>query len=243
MPSASAFLRHGTLLLRNVVAADKVSAAREAFFARCASYLDGTPHPESLVVGDRRYMITLDLQPPFTDPAVFAPAPVLTLLRELLSPDCVLASFGAVLALPGAQAQHVHRDYSGGLFPGTPLEAMLPPYAVTVVVPLIDVNEVTGSTVVWPGSHRQREVATDFGPSGARWGRMSVGDVLLMDYRLVHAGAANRSNVPRPILYFVYARPWFRDNANFQIQSPLQVTAEGRASVPTEFQRLIPQRP
>ena len=39
--------------------------------------------------------------------------------------------------------------------------------------------------------------------------------VLMVDYRLAHCGTKNPSQVPRPILYLVYARKWFTDAENF----------------------------
>jgi ectoine hydroxylase-related dioxygenase (phytanoyl-CoA dioxygenase family) len=43
----------------------------------------------------------------------------------------------------------------------------------------------------------------------------NVGDCLLMDYRLYHAGLANKSDKVRPILYITYFRPWFKDFVNY----------------------------
>ena len=46
-----------------------------------------------------------------------------------------------------------------------------------------------------------------------------AGSAILFDYRTFHAGGANRSDRPRPILYFVYARSWYRDVHNWPEES------------------------
>ena len=38
------------------------------------------------------------------------------------------------------------------------ISSLLPAYALTVVVPLIDMDECHGTTAVWPGSHRWTSV-------------------------------------------------------------------------------------
>lgn len=240
--SASTFLGQGALLLRGVIPTARVAAMHSAFLERHRSYLVDLAHEDALKVGDRRFMVTVDLEPPFADAEVFAPAavhPLMLALLALLSPSCVMGSFGGVVSLPSAADQHLHRDFSEELFPWTPLEPMLPPYAVTMVVPLIDVDETTGTTAVWAGSHRQRLRQEDYPPDEARWARMSVGDVLLMDYRLVHAGTANHSLAPRPILYVVYCRPWFRDHINYGIQQRLRVPHTSWPLIPERYRALL----
>ena len=38
---------------------------------------------------------------------------------------------------------------------------------------------------------------------------IDAGDAIIFDSRTQHAGGANRSAAARPILYLVFARPWF----------------------------------
>ena len=56
---------------------------------------------------------------------------------------------------------------------------------------------------------RGREPADVFSPE------LSVGDVLVYDQRTVHRGVPNRTTTERPILYLLFARPWFREHINF----------------------------
>jgi len=237
---AREFREEGAISLKAVIAPSTVEVLREAFMSRCSAYLSDGPHPDALKVGDRRFMITPTFEPPFSDPAVFASGEAIPLLRELLGKDCILGSFGAVVSLAGAAAQHRHRDFSEQLFPGTPLEPMVPPYAITLIVPLIDVDETTGTTLLWPGSHRQRRPQDEYPLEGAVWPRLSAGDGLLIDYRLVHAGSANHSQAPRPILYLTYCRPWFRDHVNYQLQPRLRLSASGLPELPEQLAHLFP---
>ena len=54
------------------------------------------------------------------------------------------------------------------------------------------------------------------------------GDVILMDYRTLHTGLPNRGTRARPILYMVYARPWFFDDVNHMDRIPLDMPPEVR---------------
>jgi hypothetical protein len=64
--------------------------------------------------------------------------------------------------------------------------------------------------------------------------------VLLMDYRLHHGGLANRSAGPRPILSLVFARPWWRDDVNFNEQPPLLYGPLQRLRMPPAVRSLLP---
>lgn len=175
-------------------------------FTRCAR--EDPPRYDK--VGDSRYMLAVELEPPFDDPAVLGNPIALSLLRDWL-PDVVLSSFGAVVALPGADAQHVHVDHVP-LYPDDRAAARaLPPYAVTMVVPLCPLDARNGSTRVYPGSHRDPEIAGVPGHDPVT----ALGDAYFMDYRLVHHGQPNASQDVRSILYLVYARPWFVDAVNY----------------------------
>ena len=69
-----------------------------------------------------------------------------------------------------------------------------------------------------------------------------LGSCLLMDYRLLHGGMANRSSQVRPILYNVYCRPWFHDDLNFRRQSALKLTDKEYRRVPKALQYLFASR-
>jgi hypothetical protein len=66
-----------------------------------------------------------------------------------------------------------------------------------------------------------------------------VGDCLLVDYRLLHMGMANRSDNVRPILYNIYQRPWFRDSKNYAKQEPILISDDEYAKIPAQHRRLF----
>jgi Phytanoyl-CoA dioxygenase (PhyH)/SEC-C motif len=215
----AAFHVHGCVLLRGLLPPAMVEAMHREFVSQFGSLdlaamrdLAAKPPPNRLTqVGDARYDMTMRMTGAFGRPEVFANTLLLKFLRSVLGVDLHLNSLTTVVSHPGAPQQRVHRDYPQLYFePGVGPE--LPAHAVNVAVPLIDVDLETGPTGVWLGSHR-------WGATAAPLESIAVcalrrGDCMLMDYRTLHAGLANRSGRARPIVYLVYARPWFFDQQN-----------------------------
>jgi ectoine hydroxylase-related dioxygenase (phytanoyl-CoA dioxygenase family) len=90
---------------------------------------------------------------------------------------------------------------------------MLPAHALTYALPLIEMNELHGSTTLWPGSHRWRN---DNDKSEEITPVIPIGSCMLWDFRLTHSGTANKSSTPRPMVYCTYSRPWYKDPVNFR---------------------------
>jgi ectoine hydroxylase-related dioxygenase (phytanoyl-CoA dioxygenase family)/SAM-dependent methyltransferase len=172
-----------------------------------------------LEVGPHRYEIAVQMTDAFRDPRAYAGEFLLRLLWRLLDGECHLSSFTVVVSFPGAGRQHVHRDYPH-LFSDHELATRLPAHAVSVVLPLVDVDRRTGPTGVWPGSHRWPEArAAD--PADVVAPETRKGDCLLLDYRTLHAGMPNSGEIIRPTLYMVYSRPWFFDEDNHRRRTPV----------------------
>lgn len=200
-----------------------------------------------LKVGTERYMFSIQLQPPFLDPDIYASPVVLPIIRDLLGQDCILQSVGAVCAYPGAPAQNVHRDHEPLFAEAGGLNAFFPPFAIHVVIPLVDLDEQTGTTALWERSHRirsareeqaiEREALQRF--EGAILPHTRLGDCYFMDYRLRHTGTPNHSDRPRPILYLVYTRRWFLDRRNYDLQSPLMITRGEYENIPQAYHGLF----
>ena len=141
------------------------------------------------------------------------------LARRVLGDDVVLAYVGLVVSFPGSADQPWHSD-GVKLFPGD--GSRLPAHALNCFVPLVDVGHREGPTNFVPGSHRPaaeralnallregRRPKDVFAPT------LSAGDCLVYDQRTVHRGVANTGHASRPILYLLFARPWFREHVNF----------------------------
>jgi ectoine hydroxylase-related dioxygenase (phytanoyl-CoA dioxygenase family) len=148
-----------------------------------------------------------------------------------------LSNFTVVAAHPDAPEQHVHRD-CGHLFAEPGVGPNLPVYAVNVAVPLIDVGLEMGPTRVWPGTHRMNK--DDFVPprTGLTY-PLQRGDCMQMDYRTLHSGGHNISGRMRPIIYMVYARPWFFDQVNHIRRIPLDMPLEQYEALPQSVRSLL----
>jgi ectoine hydroxylase-related dioxygenase (phytanoyl-CoA dioxygenase family) len=185
--------------------------------------------------GNRRFQSPLDLSDGFNTPQLYANPFVLPILKAVLGDEMVLGACGAVTSLPGAQEQHVHRD-------GPPLfnkavNRMAPAHGVNFFVPLVEFNEMTGTTRIFPGT----QTDTDLDPKTAPQVDpiIPLGSCLLMDYRLFHQGRANRSEKVRPLLYFVYHQPWFKDYKNHGTVPFLKLSEANYAKIPPEHRKLL----
>jgi ectoine hydroxylase-related dioxygenase (phytanoyl-CoA dioxygenase family) len=241
----AAFHEHGCVLLRGALAPAAVAAMHRDYVAQFGtlSYTAmeaeaAKPPPNRFLrVGGARYDIVVPMTGAFGNAEVFANDRLLQLVGPLLDGDMHLSNFSVVVSHPGATTQHPHRD-SEHLFSAPGVGPGLPVYAVNVAVPLIDVDLRTGPTGVWLGSHRlakglqvQRETMTV--------ASLQCGDCMLLDYRTMHAGLPNASAQPRPIVYMVYARPWFFDHANHISRIPLDMPLEHYSRLPESVRRLL----
>ncbi len=227
----------GCLVLEDIFVPSLIQDCCHAFSRQYHRYLvDPAYHDDALLVGKKRWMVSVTIKPPFDDPQLYANPHILAITRSLLGAEFILNSFGVVVSLPGAVGQHHHRDLPP-LFDDTPIDTQLPCYAVTLLVPLVDFNSTNGSTLLRPGSHCVSEAIAEKMPGEAP--DALVGSCIMMDYRLHHGGTANLSQQPRPLLFLVYSRPWFRDYRNFHKQAPLQVRRSSYRKMSQKHQALL----
>jgi Phytanoyl-CoA dioxygenase (PhyH) len=236
---------HGCVLLRGAFAPATIEAMHAEYLAQFGAMDSAAmedqarkPPPNPVFrVGDARYDILLRMTGAFGRPDVFANRLLLNLLIPLLGSNLHLNSLTTVVSYPGAAQQHAHRDHPDLYFePG--VSPMQPIYAVNVAVPLIDIDLATGPTGVWLGSHRlpdgTRPKDTDL---VAR--EFKRGDCLLLDYRTMHSGLANRGTRVRPIVYMVYSRPWFFDHGNHKRRIPLDLPIDSYSELPPPVRPLL----
>lgn len=200
-----------------------------------------------------RYAAVLPFEGPFLAPEFYANPRLLQMVAALLGADRCIGSLEAVIALPGAGRQHQHVDgplrldrvvgrtkrrYRGDL-------SGLPPYAVTLCVPLCAVTEENGPTAIWPGSHRTalrarppggREIARRF-PEERMTG--PLGQAYFFDYRVFHGGMPNLSPEPRPVLMFVFTRSWFRDPNLMEVFPSVVISRANLRRVPERHRSLF----
>jgi len=228
---------NGALIIENIVDAAIIAGARRAFGEGYSHFLNDSDPKNVLMVGARRLLITIKLEPPFDNPRLFANPYLLPAIGAELGDGFVLGAFGVVCSLPSAPAQNRHHD--GGVLFSSGIDYLLPATAITVGIPLLEMNEVHGTTALWPGSHRD----------GGRLKEESIkpivreGSCMLWDFRLWHAGTPNRGDLPRPLLYLTYCRPWFLEpNFDKRInpkQKPLLATKNFLSSLSEQHQRLL----
>lgn len=247
--AAHQFRVHGCLWLENSFARDKVQALQDQFMQDYASQDLQRVQQNCLRVGDQRYMFTVRVDGAFAEPDIYAAPRIMPVVESLLGKDCVLQSVGVVCAFPGAKMQHIHRDHPSLFAEAGGLNAFLPPFALHVVIPLVDLNADTGTTALWEGSHRRRTAHADnrqadeasLNEPGVVLPWPKMGDSYFMDFRLKHAGTANTSSIPRPILYLVYSRRWFQDRPNYELrkQKPVDISREEFDRVPEQYRHLF----
>jgi len=238
--AAHLFRVHGALLLENALPIGLIDNIRQYFMDEYAILDRASVESRYLKVGIERFMFSPHLKPPLMDPAIYAAPRILPVLHQLLGDDCIIQSVSVVCAFPGAAVQHVHRDHPQLFAEAGGLNAFFPPYALNVAIPLIDLDEETGTTAVWEGSHRIKSRAEETRYSkpemealkGAVLPWPKRGDAYLVDYRLRHTGTANTSDQPRPIIYIVFSRRWFDDRKNFDMQSPLLINRNEQERIP-----------
>ena len=151
---------------------------------------------------------------------------LLPVLAQILECKHRLLLFNGLLhSNPASSEQLWHAD-GEHLFAGTE-HCHLPVHSLNVFVPLVDITEENGGTEFCLGSHRltgasdrivwQDDAHRDrIGSKGEPVAfTCRAGSVILFDYRILHRGLANSTQASRPVLYFTYARAWFRDVRNF----------------------------
>ncbi|TPW21757.1 MAG: hypothetical protein FD126_377 [Elusimicrobia bacterium] len=239
----AAMERDGTVAFEGLFPMPLLKSLRREVYRRHAS---GELRRRGLVrdIGGR-YAAVLPFAKPFLDPRFYANPRLHALLGGLLGADYCISSLETVISEPGAGRQHQHVDgplrfdrlvgarrqpYRGDL-------SGLPPYAVSLCVPLCDVDEVNGPTAIWLGSHKaalgpkppgEAEVARRYRlePMAGPFGR-----AFLFDFRVFHGGMPNDSREPRPLLIMVFTRSWYRDPNQNEVFPSLVVSPRDLAKV------------
>lgn len=227
------FHKEGALVLRGAYAEPHLIVARQAIGRRVSAGLD---ERRLRRLGKHRVMTSLPIEYPYNAPHIYANPLVLRILKRLLGDAFVLSHFGAMITDPGAESQQAYREHSH-LFQQDEMQGDLPVYAVTVLVPLVPMTRHSGTTRLWEGSHRMSE--TQALSNRASHLTSSVGDSLLMDYRVWRGGTQVRQEKEMPALYLVYSRPWFRDYVNLPANYQVEISRDDLEQVPVERQHLF----
>ena len=229
-------VRNGYAILDHVVPEETIAALLAEFHADYPQYVGDAGVEEAFDIGDRRMLLPLRLAGRFADPLVYGNPVVVAVARLALSDTAILETYGAVVSQPGAKQQHVHRD--APLLFDSAIAPMLPAHALTFALPLVEMNDLHGSTSLWPGSHRwpRRDDAVE-----PQTPVIPAGSCVLWDFRLYHRGTPNRSTRHRPFVYATYARRWYQDPVNFEEgqRQRLILDDDFRSAVPENLRALF----
>lgn len=238
------FLAQGCLVLENALPLTFVHQLQAAYQAGMGALDDGALLASGLVVGVRRVMVPQALVPPFDTPYFWAHPIFCTLMSRWLSERFVLDVSSIVTALPGAPVQTPHRDNA---FPYgfSEISVQMPPCGIVMSIPLIDLDESTGLTEFFAGSHRQLLGSQAYPAGSGLRPQLKLGDVSFWDYRLVHSGTPNTSSRRRPLITLVYTRPWYIDTLNHLDQNvpSLIVPEQLLSQLPEPLAHLLSRAP
>lgn len=141
---------------------------------------------------------------------------VLSVVEELLEPECLLSGTTAMDIGPGERLQGLHAD--DGLFKiGRPHRPMM----ATTIWALTDFTADNGATRIVPGSHREPGHPDPDDDSMAIAAEMPAGSVMVMDSQLWHCGGPNTTaDNWRLGLNVQYVRGFFRTQQNQYLSIP-----------------------
>lgn len=183
-----------------------------ALVAQCRAEIEAAyPH---LAVVDRernygpyegRHCMPMTVERTLADRDILLPRPVARIAETLLRSEYKVDSVGLLVSIPGAPEQKPHHD--AWLYPDEGLDRLLPPFAIAFSLPLVTMDATSGPTAFWRRSHRAAtpsvEGPHDFAPI------VHPGSAILWDFRVQHAGLANRGDAPRPVIFTVLSREWW----------------------------------
>lgn len=138
---------------------------------------------------------------------------ILALTRAILGPHCdsiLLNLTQAIEIHPGAPMQFPHRDQDMWGGPKGEME-----YLINVMWPLTPFTAENGGTVLWPNSHHEQE-APILPSERVVAAAMDTGSALVFLGSTLHAGGANRTDIPRRGIIVSYCLGWLRQ---FEAQS------------------------
>lgn len=222
--AADCFRRHGVVAIRDAIPKTVVAAVLEDFRKRHDVHMapGQTKLYRRFQTDPLRAQAPVAIDGPVADPDFFAPPSVTALVRELMGEGLVVGEMGVVITHPGAGAQEIHRD-SRFLFGGAEIDAAMPPFAMNMLAPLIDVDAGEGATEYWPGSHRICDEAAAVAAQPIRL-PLQAGSVALHDMRVLHRGSAKPSGPVRPLVYISHHRHWHQETYGYEHKPQLLVT-------------------
>jgi len=123
--------------------------------------------------------------------------PVISLVRSIIGPDCVLSSLNSMEPLPGRGHQPLHRDEGP-----VGAEGFVTANSIWVLDPMDSGN---GATRLIPGTHNTAELADD---TDARliYMQAAPGSVVVTNAHVLHGASMNRDGRRRRVIHAYFTR-------------------------------------
>jgi len=225
------FATYGYIRLEKLFDVAQMQVWKSYYFDKYAWFMQRTKAP------DRRPTVPLSIEGPFNSASLLR-NPILDQIITHFLGQYILGALGSVISFPGAPDQVLHRDSSPLFSQDNETDKDLPYFSFNMLLPLVDCTRETGRTRLWPGTHK---IATK--EEGLLVGSLdpdlSVGSVLLTDGRLLHRGAANVSNMVRPILYYSYQKRWYQDQFGYSKRPRILLSRREFDKMPNPLKEIL----
>lgn len=203
--------KHGVVVVSGAFDPETIDRVRAGIMARHTEFAEPCSLIDYQNNGEGRFIAPVVVDRALWDSGVLGSTVLAEVAGGVLGEDWVVDALGLTMALPGCAAQKMHRDGTS-LYPESPLAAMLPAFALTVMIPLVDVHEGEGTTAFRLGTNHYDPARED---ADAVSTPLARGDLIVWDFETLHAGDAHGGSSPRPMLYLTLCRPFWTDTGNF----------------------------
>ncbi|MFN0200740.1 MAG: phytanoyl-CoA dioxygenase family protein [Bacteroidia bacterium] len=178
-----------------------LEAKREKFFA----LMQAKGSKASGNNGPQRWSMHLPTDSQLFQAELFAEPIVISIAQQIMGDNFVPVFISSEIAYPGTKMQVAHQDASS--------------FALSLMIPLIDVNPENAPTEIWEGTHKKNASAPfDLGyyyvsdaeceqyveKQQGTLATLKKGDIILRDVRMLHRGTENVGEIARPYLHILY---------------------------------------
>ncbi len=236
--ASSLFNQYGAIQVENVFDVEMLQNIKKLILEKYNAYFDPKEYDDCLRLGDKRHMVTLDIEGPINSPNLYDNPVISAIAKQILGKDYILGAVNIGVSLPGSENQSIHKDYPPLFDEDDEFRDNLPCFAIGVLIPLVQHSHTVGTTLVIKESQRISPKAAENLPGQSPF--LDIGSCLMIDYRVGHQGLANKSDdIVRPLLTLILHRSWFRDCVNYRKQPPIKIDDEIFNTSPERLKELI----
>jgi len=238
--ACSLFRKYGALQLENVFDKELIKEIKNHVLEKYQSYLLPKEYDDCLVLGNKRHMVTLDIDGPINSPKLYDNPTMTAVAKKILGDDFIMGSVNIAVALPGAPHQSIHREHPPLFKESDRFRHDTPCYAIAILIPLIQPSPIVGTTLVIKESQNMSLEDTENSDLPSQAYFLDLGSCIMVDYKVWHQGLANNSeDTIRPLLTVVFQRSWFYDRVNYTKQPPIKISDSVYKEAPERLKELI----